>query len=95
MLGGGFGRRSEQDFVADAVECAKLAGAPVKVVWTREDDMRAGWYRPVSYHALEGGLDAEGNPLAQTVLLDTAAGVEIIDCGNPPPPPVQGTQKVS
>ncbi len=63
-LGGGFGRRSQTDFVRDAVHVAQATSRPVKVVWTREDDMRAGWYRPVSYHTLEGGLDADGWPVA-------------------------------
>jgi isoquinoline 1-oxidoreductase beta subunit len=63
-LGGGFGRRSQTDFVRDAVHISQAVGGPVKVVWTREDDMRAGWYRPVSHHRLEGGLDADGWPIA-------------------------------
>ena len=46
FLGGGFGRRSEQDFIADAVECSKIVGKPVKVVWTREDDVMHDQYRP-------------------------------------------------
>ncbi len=62
-LGGGFGRRSEQDFVVEAVELSKALGAPVKVVWSREDDMRHDWYRPVSCHFLRAGLDAGGRPL--------------------------------
>ena len=50
FLGGGFGRRAtpQSDFVVEAVHVAKAAGAPVKVVWTREDDMQGGWYRPRS-----------------------------------------------
>jgi isoquinoline 1-oxidoreductase beta subunit len=63
-LGGGFGRRSEQDFISDAVECSKLAGAPVKVVWTREDDMTHGQYRPATYNVLRGGVDANGRIIA-------------------------------
>jgi isoquinoline 1-oxidoreductase beta subunit len=66
LLGGGFGRRANpvSDFVREAVHVAKAAGAPVKVIWTREDDMHGGWYRPMYYHALVGGVDGEGNPLA-------------------------------
>ena len=60
FLGGGFGRRSEQDFITDAVECSKLAGQPVKVMWTREDDITQGQYRPATYNVLRGGVDAEG-----------------------------------
>ena len=65
-LGGGFGRRFETDFVADAVETSKAVGAPVKVVWSREDDIRHDFYRPASYHLLRAGLDGEGWPTAWT-----------------------------
>jgi isoquinoline 1-oxidoreductase beta subunit len=63
FLGGGFGRRAnpQSDFVVEAVHVAKAAGAPVKVIWTREDDMAGGWYRPAFLHAIEGGFDASGN----------------------------------
>jgi isoquinoline 1-oxidoreductase subunit beta len=68
LLGGGFGRRANpaSDFVTEAVEVAKVAKAPVKVVWTREDDIRGGWYRPMWYDHFEAGLDAQGNPVAWT-----------------------------
>ncbi len=63
FLGGGFGRRAnpQSDFVVEAVYVAKAAGAPVKVIWTREDDMSGGWYRPAFLHAIAGGIDANGN----------------------------------
>jgi isoquinoline 1-oxidoreductase beta subunit len=66
LLGGGFGRRAnpQSDFVVEAVHVAKAAGAPVKVIWTREDDMAGGWYRPAFLHAIEGGVDAAGNPVS-------------------------------
>jgi isoquinoline 1-oxidoreductase subunit beta len=66
FLGGGFGRRANpvSDFVAEAVHVAKRAGVPVKVVWTREDDIRGGWYRPAYAHAVRVGLDATGRPVA-------------------------------
>src|SRR5437016_14418473 len=59
FLGGGFGRRAnpQSDFVVEAVHVAKAAGAPVKVVWTREDDMHGGWYRPAFLHAIAGAID--------------------------------------
>src|SRR5205085_1138979 len=62
-LGGGFGRRAnpQSDFVVEAVHVAKAAGTPLKVVWTREDDMHGGWYRPAYLHAIAGGIDASGN----------------------------------
>jgi isoquinoline 1-oxidoreductase beta subunit len=66
LLGGGFGRRANpaSDFVTEAVQVAKVAKAPVKVVWTREDDIRGGWYRPMWYDHFEAGVDASGNPVA-------------------------------
>jgi len=66
FLGGGFGRRANpnSDFVAEAVNVAKASGVPVKVVWTREDDMRGGYYRPMFLHRVEAGLDAKGHPVA-------------------------------
>jgi isoquinoline 1-oxidoreductase subunit beta len=81
--GGSFGRRAnpQADYVVEAVQVAKaIAGrAPVKLVWTREDDMRAGYYRPMYCHALKGGLDAQGNIVAwqqrivgQSILAGTA-----------------------
>jgi len=62
LLGGGFGRRANphSDFVAEAVEVAKVIKKPVKVIWTREDDMRGGYYRPLWYDRISGGLDANG-----------------------------------
>jgi isoquinoline 1-oxidoreductase beta subunit len=61
-LGGGFGRRGEADFVIDAVETSKAVGRPVKVVWTREDDVQHDYYRPISYARMWGALDASGQP---------------------------------
>ncbi len=62
LLGGGFGRRAVIDchFVREAVQLSKAAGAPVKVVWSREDDIRGGYYRPAAYHSLSAGLDPDG-----------------------------------
>src|SRR2546429_9059058 len=68
LLGGGFGRRANpaSDFVSEAVHVAKVAGAPVKVAWTREDDLAGGWYRPMWHDRFAAGLDAQGYPLAWT-----------------------------
>lgn len=62
LLGGGFGRKANpaSDFIVDAVEVAKVAGAPVQVVWTREDDMRGGYYRPRTLVQSKVGLDGSG-----------------------------------
>jgi isoquinoline 1-oxidoreductase beta subunit len=66
FLGGGFGRRAVPDshFVREAVQVSKAIGKPVKVVWTRDDDIRGGWYRPAFHNELAAGLDAAGMPVA-------------------------------
>ncbi len=66
FLGGGFGRRGNprSDFVLEAVELAQSAGRPVKVTWTREDDMRGGWYRPFGLSRVRAAIDASGLPVA-------------------------------
>ncbi|GAC1345208.1 MAG: xanthine dehydrogenase family protein molybdopterin-binding subunit [Myxococcales bacterium] len=66
FLGGGFGRRANPraDFVGEAVQVAKAAKVPVKVVWTREDDIRGGFYRPAFLHRIEAGTGNDGAPVA-------------------------------
>jgi len=66
LMGGGFGRRGHRDeeFIVDAVLMAKEAGKPVKVLWTREDDVRNGRFRPITAHFVRAGLDAAGKPVA-------------------------------
>jgi isoquinoline 1-oxidoreductase subunit beta len=65
LMGGGFGRRYQADFVMEAAQVAahvaKTANKPVMVVWTREDDMHHDFYRPASYHKCQGLVDAHGN----------------------------------
>ncbi len=65
-LGGGFGRRFELDFIQEALETSKATGAAVKVIWSREDDIRNAQYRPVNHHRFEAALDANGQPVAWT-----------------------------
>jgi len=66
FLGGGFGRRANphSDFVVMGVQVAKAVKKPVKVIWTREDDMKGGYYRPLWYDRISAGLDASGNVVA-------------------------------
>jgi isoquinoline 1-oxidoreductase beta subunit len=64
LLGGGFGRRLEHDYAVEAALVSKAINAPVKVVWTREDDMRNSTYRPVSFHKLSAMLGDDGWPVA-------------------------------
>ncbi|CAN5608394.1 xanthine dehydrogenase family protein molybdopterin-binding subunit [soil metagenome] len=63
LLGGGFGRRAVIDshMVREAVQISKQIKLPVKVIWTREDDTRGGYYRPAAYHVMRGGIDGSGN----------------------------------
>lgn len=60
LLGGGFGRKSKPDFIAEAALLSKAVGAPVRVQWTREDDLRHGYYHTVSAQHLEAAIDAKG-----------------------------------
>ena len=64
FLGGGFGRRFEMDFMVQATLASKLSGAPVKLIWSREEDIRRDLYRPPSAVRLSAGLDAKGSMVA-------------------------------
>ncbi|OOG15212.1 xanthine dehydrogenase family protein molybdopterin-binding subunit [Pseudomonas sp. C9] len=90
FLGGGFGRRANptSDFVAEAVQVAKAAGAPVKTVWAREDDIRGGYYRSMFLHQAKIGLDADGIPIAwkhamvgQSIMADTLLEATMVKDG--------------
>lgn len=76
-LGGGFGRRLNSDFALEAAELSKIIQKPVKVTWTREDDMTAGIYRPACKYKFKAAIDASGNMTAYQV---RAAGM---NSGNP------------
>jgi len=69
LMGGGFGRRLEHDYAVEAALVSKAISGPVKVIWTREDDMRFSTYRPASLHQLNASLDGSGFPLALSHLI--------------------------
>ncbi len=82
--GGGFGRRAASDVVTEAASVAKAIGKPVQVMWTREDDIQSGFYRPAAFHRLQATLDAAGkvqswqhNLAAQSMGSDVGAGAEL------------------
>jgi isoquinoline 1-oxidoreductase beta subunit len=81
LIGGGFGRRLEVDGIARAVEIAKQVDGPVKVVWTREEDIQHDMYRPMFVDRLTAGLDAAGRPIAWS---NRFAGSSIIARWAPP-----------
>jgi isoquinoline 1-oxidoreductase beta subunit len=64
LSGGGFGRRYQSDYAVEAAQVSRAAGCPVKVVWTREDDMQHDFYRQANYHRMRAGLDAQGKVVA-------------------------------
>ena len=78
LSGGGFGRRAQWDFAGEAWQVSKAVNAPVKVVWTREDDMQHDFYRQASYHRMQGGL-AGGKPTAWTHRIVSTSIREVFD----------------
>jgi isoquinoline 1-oxidoreductase beta subunit len=89
QLGGGFGRRgTSQDFVVQAVRIAKAAGRPVKLMWSREEDMQHGFYRPASMARLKAAVDSEGRLTGMTVRISapsilTSLGMKAADGHDP------------
>jgi isoquinoline 1-oxidoreductase subunit beta len=76
-LGGGFGRRLKADYALEAVELSKLIKAPVKVIWSREDDMTGGYYRPAVRYRFSAALDANGNMIGYKL---RGAGINAGNC---------------
>ncbi|HZP65859.1 MAG TPA: molybdopterin cofactor-binding domain-containing protein [Rudaea sp.] len=64
LLGGAFGRKAQQDFVVEAVEIAKAIGGPLKLQWTREDEMHHGFFRPATRQRIDAEIDATGKPIS-------------------------------
>src|SRR5437763_13407879 len=64
LLGGGFGRKSKPDYVAEAALLSRMVGGPVKVTWTREDDIQHDYYHAICAQHLEAAVDAAGRPAA-------------------------------
>ena len=84
LIGGGFGRRLDIDFIPAAVVASKALGVPVKVIWTREDDMTHDTYRPPAYLEVSGGLDASGKLIAWKLHITSPSITERVF------PPVKG-----
>jgi isoquinoline 1-oxidoreductase beta subunit len=86
LIGGAFGRRLATDDTELAVEVARLVDAPVQVFWTREDSIRNGTYRPLTYHRLRAGLNGDGVPLGWTHRIMGAGGRGLVVTGAARPP---------
>ena len=104
FLGGGFGRRAsgDSDFAVEAAHVAKGIGKPVKVVWTREDDMRRGYYRPYSISKVRAAIGTNGLPSAfhqvivgKPVLANTAMGKMAVNKEGLDPSSVEGTANMA
>ncbi|MBU6378354.1 MAG: xanthine dehydrogenase family protein molybdopterin-binding subunit [Gammaproteobacteria bacterium] len=103
FLGGGFGRRAsaDSDFSVEAALVANGVGKPVKVVWTREDDMRRGYYRPFSISRVRAGIGADGLPVAlhsvivgKPVLANTAMGKMLVNKEGLDPSSIEGAADI-
>jgi isoquinoline 1-oxidoreductase beta subunit len=87
FIGGGYGRRSQPEVVVDAVRLSKAVGKPVKLIWTREDDVAGGKFRPMTAHHIEAGFDAGGKLVAwhHRVVAESVAAYTSLPTGAPPP----------
>jgi isoquinoline 1-oxidoreductase beta subunit len=86
LAGGGFGRKSSQDFIVDAVEASMACKAPVKIVYTRDDDLQHDFYRPPFHHRIHAGLDDRGKIVAWDHRL---AGPSVLATWKPDDPPIE------
>jgi isoquinoline 1-oxidoreductase subunit beta len=88
FLGGGYGRRSQVEVAVDAVRLSKAVGKPVKLIWTREDDIAGGKFRPMTAHHIEAGFDAAGKLIAwhHRVVAESVFAYTAVADGRPPPP---------
>jgi isoquinoline 1-oxidoreductase subunit beta len=82
-MGGGFGRRFYVDYVAEAIVISREVRKPVQVVWSREDDIQHGFYRPCAYHVMRAGIDEHGKPIAWVQYLVNASRGEFLEWGLP------------
>jgi len=85
-VGGGYGRRSQQEVVLDAVRLSKAVGKPVKLIWSREDDLINGKFRPMTAHHIEAGFDANGKLIAwhHRVVAESVGGYMAVTAGRTP-----------
>ncbi len=87
FLGGGYGRRGAQEVVLDAVRLSKAVGKPVKLIWTREDDIAGGRFRPMTAHHIEAGVDGSGKVIAwhHRIVAESPIGFRRARSGGTPP----------
>jgi len=88
FLGGGFGRRGQQEVVLDALRLSKAVGKPVKLVWSREDDIAFGKFRPMTAHHIEAGFDASGKLVAwhHRIVAESVGAYTAMMAGTTPAP---------